>query len=104
MFIYEVKKDDCKLQILVSIRCSGGAASCTVEDIRRTQKGKRKPISISAQVRDTWEYRRRGYDERGKYVKEQYLKYCTEEDIESAIQYAYSMIKPTLENVAYRAT
>lgn len=103
MFIYEVKKDDCKLQICVSVSCAGSSATYKVVDVRYIPKRKRKPVSIATQITSSYEYRHRDYCDRESYVKEQYLKYCTEEDIENAIQYTYSMIKPTLADVVYRA-
>lgn len=104
MFIYEVKKDDCKLKICVSVSFGRDCATYTVSDILITPKRKRKAISIAAQIRDQYDYRCTDYLERDIYVRKQYLKYCTEEDIENALQYAYFMMKPALADVAYRAT
>lgn len=103
MFKYEIKKEDCKLQICVTVFCHCETIHYTISDILVIQKGKRKPVSICAQVRDSWEYRRREYSERTEYVKEQYLKYCTEDDIKAAVEYAYSLISPKIEDVSYRA-
>ena len=65
--------------------------NCTyrIEDIYITPFRKRKPISIAAQVRDLYEYRKLNHEERAEYAHQEYMKYCTEDQLWEAIQEVY---------------
>ena len=79
--------------------------NCTyrIEDIYITPFRKRKPISIAAQVRDLYEYRKLNHEERAEYAQQEYMKYCTEDQLWEAIQEVYHQMAPQKESIVFRA-
>jgi len=64
---------------------------------------KRKEIFLGTNIRDRYEYRGLPFNsvERENYVKSEFLKYVTEEQLKQAIKNAYELLKPNAENVSY---
>lgn len=78
-------------------------ADYRIVDIGIIPYRKRIEKFISHSIRDRYEYRILPYDgiERKNYVKSEFLKYVTEEQMTQAIANLYDMIKPTEENTQY---
>ena len=72
-------------------------------DIGIKEKGKRKFNFIARQITDRWEYRHRDRIGRDEYVREKYLEYVTIEDIQNAVEHAYSKMKPNIDHVEFSA-
>ena len=81
----------------------GGECQYRIEDVCITPYRKRKPISLAAQIRDRYEYRVLDRDARREYIHNEYLKYCTEDQIWEAVQEAYREMSPTKDGIGYRA-
>lgn len=73
-----------------------------IDDIYITPYRKRKPVSLAAKIRDRYEYRVLGREKRAEYIRNEYLKYCTEEQILQAVQEEYRKMEPKSENIVYR--
>ena len=103
MFEYVVKKPDYKVKIMVDITSSfGGHPEFVIRDVQTLAKGKRKYNSIANFERDSFHYRHTEVEKRGEYIKGVFLKYCSEEDIDAAIEYVISQLKPTRDEIKYR--
>lgn len=100
VFVNENKEH---VEIIVKVSLQYNGCTYRVEDIYITPYRKRKPISIAAQVRDRYEYRCLDREKRGDYVRQEYLKYCTEEQVWEAVQEAYRELTPKKEDVVFRA-
>ena len=98
---YIIKKPEQTICIEVSIYCDYSKIEYRVSDIGVKSKGKRKFEFVAARLRDDHGYRHTDYDKRSDYVKNEYLKIVTEEEIRSAIAYAYEQIKPNYDAVSY---
>ena len=72
-----------------------------VRDILITPPRKRKPLYLSSVIRDRYEYRELPYDKRDEYVKAEFLKHVTEEQIMAEAQKLYESFAPTEENITY---
>lgn len=81
----------------------GGECQYRIEDVYITPYRKRNPISLAAQIRDRYEYRVLDRDARREYIHNEYLKYCTEDQIWEAVQEAYREMAPTKDGIEYRA-
>lgn len=100
VFVNENKE---RVEIVVRVVPQYDGCTYRVEDIYITPYRKRKPISIAAQVRDRYEYRCLDREKRDDYVRQEYLKYCTEEQLWEAVQEAYQELAPKKENIVFRA-
>ena len=101
MFEYIIQKEAHKVKIIVRISCDYSKVNYRISDVLTLPKGKRKWLSAAADIRDDYSYRRLGQVFREAYVKEQYLKICTIEDIENAVNAAHEKIKPSADNVTF---
>jgi len=100
---YEVQKEGYKLDIVVDVYTTDHReVSYRIVDVGIKEKGKRKFEYISHRIHESYEYRRRDYNEREAYAKEKYLEHITEEDVKNALEYAYSQMKPDISKVIYR--
>ena len=100
-FINENKE---RVEIVVETRVDfHGCCTYRIGDIYITPYRKRKPISVAAQVRDRYEYRVLDRDNRPEYIRQEYLKYCTEDQIWEALQEAYRQMAPKKEAIVFRA-
>lgn len=98
-----VNENKDRVEIVVrAIQDYNGKCRYRLEDIYITPYRKRKQISLAAQIRDRYDYRRLGYDERPEYLHKEYLKYCTEEQIWEAMQEAYQEMAPSKGDIEYR--
>lgn len=100
VFVNENKE---RIEIVVRVYLQYNGCMYRVEDIYITPHKKRKPISVAAQVRDRYEYRCLDCEKRGDYVRQEYLKYCTEEQLWEAVQEAYRKLAPKKEDIVFRA-
>lgn len=80
------------------------SGDCTyrVKDVYITPYRKRKPISVAAQIRNRYEYRKLNREGRLEYVRQEYLKYCTEDQIWEAVQEAYNQMAPKKEDIVFQ--
>lgn len=101
MFEYIIQKDGYKVKIIVRISCDYSKVNYRISDILTLPKGKRKWLSTAGFIIDDYSYRRLGQTHREAYVKERYLKICTIEDIENAVNAAYNKNKPSADNVMF---
>ncbi len=100
---YEIQKDGYKVDIVVDVYTTDfKEVSYRIVNVGIKEKGKRKFDYISHRIHESYEYRRRDYDEREAYAREKYLEYITEEDVKNALEYAYSQMKPDISKVVYR--
>ncbi len=60
---------------------------------------KQKQLSISHQISDDYKFRNTEYSERDKYKLDEYLKYCTKEQMQEALIKAWESIKPDVNNI-----
>lgn len=72
-----------------------------VVDICITPYKKRKAISLASIIRDKNEYRMLDREGRGKYVHNEFLKYCSEEQLQEAVQEIYRKMAPTNDRIEY---
>ena len=103
---YIKQKENYKLKISVYIYIGMGASTALeyrIKDVSLKPKGKRKFTSPYSYITDDYKYRQLGFDTEAKseYVKNLFLKYCTMEDIQEAVEYAYQQIKPTEDNISF---
>lgn len=73
-----------------------------IRDLKITQKRKRKGEYLSEDIRDRFAYRNLPVCEREAYVKNEFLKHVTEEQLRSAVDALYRSLAPTEENIIYR--
>ncbi len=103
MYEYVVEKPNYKVKIMVDIISSfGGHPEFVIRDVQTLLKGKKKYNSIANFERDNFKYRHTEVEKRGEYIKGVFLKYCSEEDIDAAIEYVISQLKPTRDEIKYR--
>lgn len=102
MTIINEKKE--RVEIVVYTYIRSGRCEYRISDILITPFRKRKALSVAAMIRDRYEYRKLGYDERLEYVHQEFLKYCTEEQIAQAVQEAYEKLKPDADMITYHVT
>lgn len=102
VFVNE-NKERIEIIVGVSLQYNNGCVY-RVEDIYITPYRKRKRISVAAQVRDRYEYRCLDREKRSDYVRQEYLKYCTEEQLWEAVQEAYRELAPKKKDIIFRAT
>ena len=62
---------------------------------------KRKEISIADDIINRYDYRVLDLDGRKEYVKNVFLEYCTQEQIDKAVQEEYEKLAPSEDNVEY---
>lgn len=92
-----------QIRIVVQVRADfNGGVKYVVSDIMIRPYRKRKEISVSADVRDRYEYRVLNLEGRAEYTKNVFLQYCTQEQIDQAIQEEYARLAPSDSNVEYR--
>ena len=101
-FQYIVEKENHKICIEVEAYVRHLNFEYSIADIGTKPKGKRKFNFIARQISDSYEYRRRNQEERAIYAKEQFLKYVSEAEIEAAVDYVYSQIKPDFGEITYK--
>lgn len=99
-FINE-NKDQIRIVVRVNNYDYGGYIRFRVCDIMVKPYRKRKEISIAASIRDRYDYRVLDSDGRKEYVKNVFLKYCTQEQIDKAVQEEYKKLAPSEDNVEY---
>lgn len=103
MYEYVLQREDGKVKIVIDLQTSyGSKPKFVVRDIRTCAKGKRKFISIGDLERDGYKYRHTDYEKREEYIKNVFLRYCTIEEIEAAIEDVISQIRPTREEICFR--
>ena len=102
MIEYEIKRNDISVKICVDVYFVYRTIQYTIADVLTKQKRKRKWDSVSSSVRDRWEYRQLDIDKRCEYAKKEFLKYVTEDELNSALQFAYDSVKPTPQNTVFR--
>lgn len=98
-----------RVEIVVDVRGlrygSDKGITYVVTDVLVTPPRKRKAKSHAAEIRDRYEYRSLDYDKRPEYVHQQFVKLCTQERIDQAVQEAYAklheQIKPGNAAVDY---
>ena len=98
---YIIKKPEQTICIEVSIYCDYSKIEYRISDVGIKPKGKRKFDFVAARLRDDHGYRNTDYDKRGAYVKNEYLKLVTEEELQATIAYAYEQIKPNFDGITY---
>lgn len=98
---YEIKNSDRKIRITVDVSYTYTEFIYRLCNVEILQKGKRKWMSVTYPIRDCHKYRALDRDGRSEYVKQEILKYCSEDDIKNAFIYAYSQISPDLCKVEY---
>ncbi len=96
-----------RVEICVRTRMDyGNEVSYIVSDILVTPPRKRKPSSFAEKIRDHYAYRSTPYEQRGEYVQQEFLKICSQEQIDQAVHEAYEelneKIRPGKAKVEYR--
>lgn len=99
-FINE-NKDRIRIVVRVNHFGLGREIRYRVCDIMVKPYRKRKEISVAAGIRDRYEYRVLGTKERMEYAKKVFLEYCTQEQIDQAVQEEYQRLAPTEDNLEY---
>lgn len=99
-FINE-NKDQIRIVVRVNNYGRDGFIRFRVCDIMVKPYRKRKEISIAASIRDRYDYRVLDLDGRKEYVKNVFLEYCTQEQIDKAVQEGYEKLAPSEDNVEY---
>lgn len=95
-----------KSKIEISVRLfvgNGNTIQYRIDDIYITPYRKRNRISVARQIQDRYEYRILDYSLREEYVHQEYLKYCTEDQLWEAVQEEYQRIAPQKDKIIYRA-
>lgn len=99
-FINE-NKDQIRIVVRVNNYGRDGSIRFRVCDIMVKPYRKRKEISTAASIRDRYDYRVLDLDGRKEYVKNVFLEYCTQEQIDKAVQEEYEKLAPSEDNVEY---
>lgn len=99
-FINE-NKDQIRIVVRVNNYGRDESIRFRVCDIMVKPYRKRKEISIAASIRDRYDYRVLDLDGRKEYVKNVFLEYCTQEQIDKAVQEEYKKLVPSEDNVEY---
>lgn len=103
MYECVLQREDGKVKIVIDLQNSyNNKPKFVVRDILTCAKGKRKFISIGDSERDDYKYRHTDYEKREEYIKSVFLRYCTIEEIETAIDDVISQIRPTREEICFR--
>lgn len=91
-----------KIEIVVNIVMDySGKCRYRISDILITPYGKRKTISLSSKIKCTNEYRITGRDTLSEYIRSEYLKYCTEDQIWEAVREEYEKMAPMRDKIEY---
>lgn len=99
-FINE-NKDQIRIVVRVNNYGRDGSIRFRVCDIMVKPYRKRKEISIAASIIDRYDYRVLDLDGRKEYVKNVFLEYCTQEQIDKTVQEEYEKLAPSEDNVEY---
>jgi hypothetical protein len=99
-FINE-NKDQIRIVVRVNNYGRDESIRFRVCDIMVKPYRKRKEISIAASIRDRYDYRVLDLDGRKEYVKNVFLEYCTQEQIDKTVQEEYEKLAPSEDNVEY---
>ena len=99
-FINE-NKDQIRIVVRVNNYGRDGSIRFRVCDIMVKPYRKRKEISTAASIRDRYDYRVLDLDGRKEYVKNVFLEYCTQEQIDKVVQEEYEKLAPSEDNVEY---
>ena len=99
-FINE-NKDQIRIVVRVNNYGRDESIRFRVCDIMVKPYRKRKEISIAASIRDRYDYRVLDLEGRKEYVKNVFLEYCTQEQIDKAVQEEYGKLAPSEDNVEY---
>ena len=99
-FINE-NKDQIRIVVRVNNYGRDGSIRFRVCDIMVKPYRKRKEISTAASIRDRYDYRVLDLDGRKEYVKNVFLEYCTQGQIDKAVQEEYEKLAPSEDNVEY---
>lgn len=99
-FINE-NKDQIRIVVRVNNYGRDGSIRFRVCDIMVKPYRKRKEISIAASIRDRYDYHVLDLDGRKEYVKNVFLEYCTQEQIDKAVQEEHEKLAPSEDNVEY---
>lgn len=99
-FINE-NKDQIRIVVRVNNYGRDESIRFRVCDIMVKPYRKRKEISIAASIRDRYDYRVLDLDGRKEYVKNVFLEYCTQKQIDKAVQEEYEKLVPSEDNVEY---
>ena len=80
-----------------------GGVEYRVKDILFIPPGKRKPISVASQMVNDYKYRNTpfGSKEREDFIRQEFLKYCTEEQIQEAVMEEYRKMMPSADAIHY---
>lgn len=103
-----VNENGDRVEIVVRADCMryGDDVRYIVSDVLVTPPRKRKAKSLAADIRERYDYRRGNTNERTEYVRQEFVKFCTQERIDQAIQEAYAelheRIKPENAEIDYR--
>lgn len=105
MAMYEIiiDKGDCKYKLKVRILAGISYSDFGYQlcGLFALPKRKRKWYKISDEWREDYEYRRTEYDKRNDYIKNKYLEYLTQDDIDNALNQVYEKLSPQKENTNY---
>lgn len=89
-----VNENGDRVEIVVNVKGMqygvGKGITYTVSDVLITPPRKRKAKSYAAEIRDRYEYRSLDYGKRPEYVHQQFVKLCTQERIDQAVQETYA--------------
>lgn len=101
MVFINQNKDQIRIDVRVRIEFDG-TARYVVHDVMVKPYRKRKEISISSGISNRYEYRVLDAAGREEYVQKVFLEYCTQDQINQAIQEAYAKLAPSEGNVEYK--
>lgn len=100
---YIVQKDDYKAKIAIVFNDPwNNGIPYTIIDLSILPKRKRNWKSVTVEIKESHGYYIQKTEDRGAYLKEQYLQYITEEDIQSAVNYVYEQFKPEPDKIQFR--
>lgn len=78
-----------------------GHGEYRVTDVLIKPYKKRKEISLAARIRDDYAYRVLDQDGRRKYAHDKFLEYCTQEQLDRAVQLVYESMAPNPVDIVY---
>ena len=70
-----------------------------IADIKVKFYRKHDFVYIINKITDDYIYRSLKYEDRDKFKLNEYLKYCTEEQLKQALMIAWEFVKPDLDNI-----
>ena len=100
-FTYEVDKGEYKAEIVVAVYDISSKLDYRIVDLGIKEKRKRKYEYRSKIIRDDYFYRGLDTEGRKQYIKDDFLKYVSPEDIYNALTFAYEKLKPSQDQIDY---